>query len=76
MNSTPPTDHPSGQGDREFEQQLREMNEALLIASVQQHELAEQAQKAEAALAKALAYGNDIIGTLREPFLVSGVFWP
>jgi CheY-like chemotaxis protein/phosphoglycerate-specific signal transduction histidine kinase len=43
MNSTPP---PS-----KLEQQLREMNEALLISSVKQHELAEQAQKAEAALA-------------------------
>jgi hypothetical protein len=32
------------------EQQLREMNEALLISSVHQHELIEQAQKAEAAL--------------------------
>ena len=32
------------------EQQLREMNEALLVSSVRQHELAEQAQKAEAAL--------------------------
>jgi signal transduction histidine kinase/ActR/RegA family two-component response regulator len=70
MDSAPPTDPPSGQGDREFEQQLREMNEALLIGSVHQHELADQAQKAEGALAKALAYGNDIIATLREPFLV------
>src|SRR5437764_3699993 len=43
MNSTPP---PS-----KLEQQLRDMNEALLISSVKQHELAEQAQKAEAALA-------------------------
>jgi len=33
-----------------MEQQLREMNEALLISSVRQHELTEQAQKAEAAL--------------------------
>ena len=33
-----------------IEQQLREMNEALLISSVHQHELTEQAQKAEAAL--------------------------
>ena len=32
------------------EQQLREMNEALLVSSVRQHELTEQAQKAEAAL--------------------------
>jgi signal transduction histidine kinase/ActR/RegA family two-component response regulator len=42
VNSTTP---PS-----ELEQQLREMNEALLVSSVKQHELAEQAQKAEAAL--------------------------
>ena len=33
-----------------MEQQLREMNEALLISSVRQHELTAQAQKAEAAL--------------------------
>ena len=33
-----------------MEQQLREMNEALLVSSVRQHELTEQAQKAEAAL--------------------------
>ena len=33
-----------------IEQQLREMNEALLISSVHQHELTEQAQNAEAAL--------------------------
>jgi PAS domain S-box-containing protein len=33
-----------------MQQQLREMNEALLISSVRQHELTEQAQKAEAAL--------------------------
>jgi signal transduction histidine kinase len=35
----------------ELEQQLRDMNEMLLISSVKQHELTEQAQKAEAALA-------------------------
>jgi signal transduction histidine kinase/CheY-like chemotaxis protein len=51
MNSTPTTGPPDPQGDRSVEQQLREMNEALLISSVKQHELAEQAQKAEAALA-------------------------
>ena len=33
-----------------MEQQLREMNEALLVSSVRQHELTEQAQKTEAAL--------------------------
>jgi hypothetical protein len=32
------------------EQQLLEINEALLVSSVRQHELTEQAQKAEAAL--------------------------
>ena len=42
MNSTAP---PS-----KLEQQLRDMNEALLVSSVRQHELAEQAQKAEADL--------------------------
>ena len=70
MNSTPTTGPPAPQADRAFERQLREMNEALLVSSVRQHELAEQAQKAERALAKALAYGDDIIATLREPFLV------
>ncbi len=69
MSSTP-TGPPSPDPDRAFERQLREMNEALLVASVHQHELTEQAQNAERALAKALAYGDDIIATLREPFLV------
>ena len=45
-----PTTDPSVAQDRDFDQQLREMNEALLISSVRQHELREQAQKAEAAL--------------------------
>ena len=34
------------------EQQLREMNEALLVSSVRQHELAEQSQQAQAALSE------------------------
>lgn len=42
MNST---DSPS-----KLEQQLREINEALLISSVKQHELAEQAEQAQAVL--------------------------
>ena len=46
----PPTTAPSVAQDRDFDQQLRAMNEALLISSVRQHELREQAQKAEAAL--------------------------
>ena len=46
----PPTTAPSVAQDRDFDQQLREMNEALLISSVRQHELREKAQKAEAAL--------------------------
>src|SRR5476651_2031899 len=70
MNSTPTAGSPGGQRDHAFEEQMRAMNEALLVSSVKQHELAEQAQKAEGALAKALAYGDDIIATLREPFLV------
>ena len=48
-NSTPTTD-PRPQRPRS-ERQLRDMNEALLVSSVRQHELAEQAQKAEAAAA-------------------------
>jgi signal transduction histidine kinase/CheY-like chemotaxis protein len=70
MDSTPTPGPPAPQADRAIERQLREMNEALLVSSVRLHELAEQAQKAERDLAKALAYGNDIIATLREPFLV------
>ena len=50
MDSTPTAGPPDPQADRAFEQQLREMNEALLVSSVRQHELAEQAQKAEAGL--------------------------
>ena len=42
-NNTPASDTSA------FERQLREMNERLLVSSVRQHELTEQAQKAEAA---------------------------
>ena len=70
MNSPPPADPSDFQPDHAFERQMREMNEALLVSSVKQHELTELAQKAEWDLAKALAYSNDIIATLREPFLV------
>ena len=38
--------------DATMEQQLREMNDALLVSSVRQHEMAEQAQKAEGAARK------------------------
>ena len=48
MNSTPTTHPQARPADPAFEQQLRAMNEALLVASVQQHELAEQARQAEA----------------------------
>jgi signal transduction histidine kinase/ActR/RegA family two-component response regulator len=70
MDSTPTAGDSAPQADPPFERQLREMNESLLVSSLKQHELTEQAQKAERALAKALAYGDDIIATLREPFLV------
>lgn len=38
------------QSDTAFERELRDMNEALLVSSIHQQELAEQAQRAEAAL--------------------------
>lgn len=41
---------PALDADRNFEQQLRDMNEALLISSVKQHELIERAERAETAL--------------------------
>ena len=44
----PATSHELAKLD--YERQLREMNDALLVSSVRQHELIEQAQKAEAAL--------------------------
>ena len=48
-NSAPTTD------DSTLERQLRDMNEQLLVSSVRQHELTEQAQKAEAAAAQLAA---------------------
>ena len=39
-----------GRWESEFERELREVNEALLISSVRQHEIIEQAQRAEAEL--------------------------
>lgn len=41
---------PDDQPASDLERQLRDMNEALLVSSVQQHELTEKAQRAEAAL--------------------------
>ena len=38
----------SAQSPSKLEQQLREMNQALLVSSIKQHELTEQAQQAEA----------------------------
>jgi signal transduction histidine kinase len=62
---------------QEAAQTLREMNEALLISSVRQHELTEQAEKAEAALRDSTgllrqnhAYTESIVATVREPLLV------
>jgi PAS domain S-box-containing protein len=52
MSRTPNTGSPNGLANGAFDRQLREMNEALLVASVRQHELAEQAQRAEAAMRK------------------------
>ncbi len=48
MTGTPITRPAPYQDDLAVELQLREMNEALLISAVRQHELAEQAQKADA----------------------------
>ena len=48
-NSTPTTDSSA------FERQLREMNDRLLVSSVRQHELIEQALKAEAAASQLAA---------------------
>ncbi|MFN0019951.1 MAG: ATP-binding protein [Pirellulaceae bacterium] len=45
MTTSPATD------DMTFGQQLREINDALLVSSVRQHEMVDQAQRAEAALA-------------------------
>ncbi len=47
MVSTRKTDGPTSQEDLAVDQKMREMNEALLISSVRQHELAGQARKAE-----------------------------
>ena len=56
---------------------LRDVNEALLVSSVRQHELAEQAQQAEAALRRseqeiraAKTFAESIFETLHEPLLV------
>ena len=49
-NDPPTTGPPVPQADPAFERQLREMNEALLVSSVRQHELAEQAKNAETAM--------------------------
>jgi PAS domain S-box-containing protein len=42
------TGPPASQDERSFEQQLRDLNEALMVSSVHQHELTDNAEKAEA----------------------------
>ncbi len=49
MSGTPTTRHPAHEANPGFEQQLREMNKALLVSSLKQHELTEKAEKAERA---------------------------
>jgi PAS domain S-box-containing protein len=44
-----------GRSESEFERELREVNEALLISSVRQHEIIEEAHRAEAAWRKSEA---------------------
>jgi hypothetical protein len=46
---------PGGRTENAFERRLREVNEALLVSSVRQHELTEQARNAEGALRKSEA---------------------
>ena len=48
MNSTPTNGPPAPQADLAFERHLRAMNDALLVSSVRQHELAVQMEKANA----------------------------
>lgn len=50
MSDTTKAGPAASAGNRVFERQLRDMNEALLIAAVTQHELTERAEKAEAEL--------------------------
>lgn len=49
------TDPPGNARAGDFDRQLRDMNEALLVSSVRQHELTEIAQRAEAAAANEIA---------------------
>ena len=48
---TDPSQNPAA---TELERQLRDMNEALLVSSVHQHELTEKAQRAEVSAAREL----------------------
>lgn len=55
---------PSDRSKEAFERQLREVNEALLVSSVRQHELTEQAQAAEAALRESERRFREVIELL------------
>ena len=52
--------------ESDHERQLREMNDALLVASVRQHELAEQAQTAEAGLRQSEARFRELVEQVKD----------
>jgi PAS domain S-box-containing protein len=52
--------------ESEHERQLREMNDALLVASVHQHELTEQAQRAEASLRESEARFREVVEHVKD----------
>jgi PAS domain S-box-containing protein len=53
-----------------LEQQLREMNEALLVSSVRQHELVEQTNKAESALRESETRYRRLFQTSKDGILI------
>lgn len=65
MDSTPKTDPLRNvQVGHTFEQQMRELNEVLLVSSVRQHELTEQAEKANAVLCDGERHTNEFLAML------------
>ena len=70
MSGTSTTRPPAREADPAFEQQLREMNEALLLSAVRQQELAEQVEKANAVVRESEERYRNLFNSMDEGYCI------